>query len=172
MISRQDTAAYEGKQKNIGFNAYIDLKGTNSSLSVNGCKTDINSDYAAVGEQAIIATQSSDLVVGGKGEFIGGALTTVSPEDNKTVFKQGIETQDIINHSRYEGDSISAGVSIGNTTGKPQAGMNGLGYGTDGDSDSSITKGGVSGYNDEQGILTTDNRQALAGKLESVFDAN
>ena len=50
--------------------------------------------------------------------------------------------------------------------------MNGLGYGTDSDSDSSITKGGVSGYNDEQGILTTDNRAALAGKLESVFDAN
>src|SRR5690606_20832089 len=55
---------------------------------------------------------------------------------------------------------------------KPQATMNGLGYGSDGDSNSSITQGGVSGYNDEQGIFTMDNREALAGKLESVFDAN
>jgi ribosomal protein L9 len=49
--------------------------------------------------------------------------------------------------------------------------MNGIGYGTDSDSDSSITKGGVSGYNDPQGIFTTDNREALAGKLENNFDA-
>ena len=55
---------------------------------------------------------------------------------------------------------------------KPQANMNGLGYGTDSDSDSSITKGGVSGYNDPQGMLTTDNREALAGKLDNNFNAN
>lgn len=50
--------------------------------------------------------------------------------------------------------------------------MNGIGYGTDSDSDSdsSITKGGVSGYNDKEGIFTTDNRQALAGQLDDVFD--
>ena len=51
-------------------------------------------------------------------------------------------------------------------------GMNGLGYGSDSDSDSSITEGGVSGYNDPQGIFTTDNREALAGKLENNFDAS
>ena len=66
-----------------------------------------------------------------------------------------------------EADAISVGVSIGKTF---NPSMNGLGYGTDSDSDSSITKGGVSGYNDPQGNLTTDNRVALAGKLESVFD--
>lgn len=50
--------------------------------------------------------------------------------------------------------------------------MNGLGYGTDSDSDSSITKGGVSGYNDPQGNLTTENREALGGKLDNNFNAN
>ena len=90
VISRKDTATYEGKQKNLSPTIDADLLGgAGSSVSLNGGKTDISSDYAAVNEQAIIATQTSDLVVGGKGKFIGGALTTATPEDNKTVFKQG-----------------------------------------------------------------------------------
>jgi len=44
-------------------------------------------------------------------------------------------TQDIENTTSYEGDAISAGVSIGNTTGKPQATMNCIGYGTDSSTD-------------------------------------
>ena len=169
MISRQDTATYEGKQQNIGFNADLDLKGTNSSVTVNGGKTDINSDYAAVGEQAIIATQTSDLVVGGKGNFIGSALTTATPEDNKTVFKQGIKTQDIINHSRYEGDSIQAGISIGSTNGKPQGGMNGMGYGTDGDDQTSTTFAGVTGMAGKS-EATTGTRDILNEPLVNSFD--
>jgi|26BtaG_2_1085354.scaffolds.fasta_scaffold02220_5 filamentous hemagglutinin len=89
------------------------LGGAGSSVSLNGGKTDICSDYTVVNEQAIIATQTSDFVVGGKGKFIDGALTTATPEDNHTDFKQRIETQDIINHSRYEGDiSQQASVSV------------------------------------------------------------
>lgn len=122
-----------------------------------------------MGEQAVIATQSSDLVVGGKGEFIGGALTTATPEDNKTVFKQGIETQDIINHSRYEGDSISAGISIGNTTGKPQANMNGIGYGSDGDDRTSTTFAGVTGMAGKSEV-TTGTKDSLNEELVNSFD--
>ena len=88
------------------------------------------------------------------------------------VFKQGVTSQDINNTTSYEGDAISVGLSAGKIKDKPQATMSGLGYGTDSDSDSSITKGGVSGYNDPEGILTTENREALAGKLENVFDAS
>ena len=67
----------------------------------------------AVNEQAIIATQSSDFVIGGKSKFIGGALTNAMSEDNKTVFKQDIDTSNIENCSCYEGNSIQAGISLG-----------------------------------------------------------
>jgi filamentous hemagglutinin len=67
-----DITTYESKQRNLGATVDADLfGGAGSSVSLNGGKPDISSDYAAVGEQAIIATQSSDLVLGGKGEFIG-----------------------------------------------------------------------------------------------------
>ena len=170
------TLIYDSKQKNASINLDIALEGAGSSLSVNGGKTNLTADSKIVGEQTGLFAQEADLVVNGKGSFTGAVFTT-SEEAQATgksniVFKQGITSTDINNTTSYEGDAISIGLSIGKTTGKPQATMNGLGYGTDSDSDSSITKGGVSGYNDEQGILTTDNRAALAGKLESVFDAN
>jgi len=55
------------------------------------------------------------------------------------------------------------------TENKPQANTNGLGYGTDSDSDSSITKAGISGIAGNSGI-TTDNQAEYAGALKNVFD--
>ncbi len=49
--------------------------------------------------------------------------------------------------------------------------MNGLGYGTDSDSDSGITKAGITGIAGNSGI-TTDNQAEYAGILENGFDAN
>ena len=177
--SLQDTATYDSKQKNMGFNADIDIAGggAGSSLSVNGGKTNINSDYKAVGEQSGIFTGDGgfDLTAGGKTTLIGGAITTTEAARdagrNNYESLGGITTQDIKNTTSYDGDAIQVGVSIGQTDNKPQASMNGLGYGKGSDSDSSITKGGVSGYNDKEGLFTTDNREALAGKLDDVFDA-
>lgn len=160
----------------MGFSADIDIAGggAGSSLSVNGGKTNLNADYQAVGEQSGIFANEADLVAEGKGTFKGGVfVTSKAAQDNgksNIVFQQGIEAEDIQNTSSYDGDAISVGLSVGKTIGKPQATMNGLGYGTEGDSDSSITKGGVSGYNDPQGIFTTENREALAGQLDNVFD--
>ncbi|MGP4907143.1 hemagglutinin repeat-containing protein [Psychrobacter faecalis] len=151
--SLQDTATYDSKQKNMGFNADLDLKGAGSSLSVNGGKTNLNADYKGVGEQSGLFTGNGglDLTAGGKTTLIGGAITTTEAARdagrNNYESLGGIETQDIKNTTSYDGDAIQVGVSIGNTTGKPQAQMNGIGYGSDGDSNSSITKGGVSGYN-------------------------
>ena len=176
--SLQDTATYDSKQKNMGFNADLDLKGAGSSLSVNGGKTNLNADYKGVGEQSGLFTGNGglDLTAGGKTTLIGGAITTTEAARdagrNNYESLGGIETQDIKNTTSYDGDAIQVGVSIGNTTGKPQAQMNGIGYGSDGDSNSSITKGGVSGYNDPEGILTTENREALGGKLDNNFNAN
>lgn len=174
--SLQDTATYDSKQKNMGFTADVDLKGAGSSLSLNGGKTDVNADYKAVNEQSGIFTGDGgfDIEVGDKTTLIGGAITTTDKALelglNKYISKGGIITQDIENTTSYDGDAIQVGVSLGNTTGKPQATMNGLGYGTDGDSDSSTTRAGITGIAGNSGI-TTDNREEYAGKLDNVFDA-
>ncbi|MGP9513897.1 hypothetical protein ACT3RN_15105, partial [Psychrobacter sp. AOP5-GZ1-6] len=130
-----------------------------------------------MGEQSGIFTGDGglDLTTEGTTNLIGGAITTTDKALqeglNNYVSKGGITTQDIENTTSYEGDAISAGVSIGNTTGKPQATMNGIGYGTDSDSDSSITRAGITGVAGNRNI-TTDNRAEYAGILENVFDAN
>ena len=178
MESPQDTYTYDSNQKSAGFNLDVDIMGNGkgSSLSANGAKTNITADSKMVAQQTGLFANEADLVVEGKGTFTGAVfLTSEEAQANgksNIVFKQGVTSTDIINTTSYEGDAISVGLSVGKIKDKPQATMNGLGYGSDGDSNSSITKGGVSGYNDEQGIFTTDNREALAGKLESVFDAN
>lgn len=114
-----------------------------------------------------------DLEVGGKTTLIGGAITTtdaaLAAGLNKYVSKGGITTQDIENTTSYKGDAIQVGVSLGMTDNKPQGNTNGLGYGTDGDSDSSITRAGITGIAGNSAI-TTDNRADYAGALESVFD--
>lgn len=56
------------------------------------------------------------------------------------------------------------------TDNKPQGGSNGLGYGTDSDSNSSTTKAGITGIAGNKDI-TTDNRAEYAGALENGFDA-
>lgn len=174
--SLQDTATHDSNQKNMGFTLDVDLKGAGSSLSLNGGKTNVNADYKAVGEQSGIFTGDGgfDLVVDGKTTLIGGAITTTDKALelglNKYVSKGGIETQDIENTSSYEGDAIQVGVSLGMTEKKPQGGLNGLGYGTDSDSDSSITKAGITGIAGNSGI-TTDNQVEYAGALDNVFDA-
>jgi len=176
--SLQDTATYDSKQKNMGFSADLDIAGggAGSSLSVNGGKTDLNADYQAVGEQSGIFTGDGglDLTAGGKTTLIGGAITTTKAARdagrNRYTSADGIDTQDINNTTSYDGDAIQAGLSIGQTDNKPQASMNGLGYGKDSDSDSSVTRAGITGIAGSQDI-TTDNRAEYAGILENSFDA-
>ncbi|OLF34656.1 hypothetical protein BTW00_12505 [Psychrobacter sp. C 20.9] len=161
--SLQDTATYDSKQKNMGFSADIDMKGAGSSLSVNGGKTDLNAEYKAVGKQSGIFTGDGgfDLTAKGKTTLIGGAITTTEAARdaglNNYESLGGITTQDIKNTTSYDGNAIQAGLSLGDTTGKPQANLNGLGYGSDSDSDSSVTRAGITGIAGNKDI-TTDNR--------------
>ena len=176
MESLQDIYSYNSKQKNAGFSADLDMiGGKGSSVSINGGKTNLTANSKIVGEQTGLFTNEADLTVHGKGTFTGAVFTTSKDAQaggkSNIIFNQGMTSTDINNTTSYDGNAIQAGISIGNTAGKPQANMNGLGYGSDKGRDSSITKGGVSGVNDPQGIFTTDNRDALGGKLESVFDA-
>ena len=164
IYTNSDSTTYANSQVNVGGTTIFDI---GNDLNIKGGKTNFTADSKIINE--------ADLVAEGKGTFKGGVFVTSNEAQtngkSNIVFKQGVSSQDIKNTTSYEGEALSIGLSIGNTTGKPQATMNGIGYGTDSDSDSSITKGGVSGYNDPQGILTTENREALAGKLDDVFDA-
>ena len=129
-----------------------------------------------MGQQSGIFTGDGgfDLEVGGQTTLIGGAITTtdaaVAAGRNNYTSLGGIVTQDIENTTSYDGDAIQIGVSLGMTDNKPQGNTNGLGYGTDGDSDSSTTRAGITGIAGNSGI-TTDNQAEYAGALDNAFDA-
>ena len=175
--SRQDTANYEGKQTNAGFSVDIDLakQGTGSSFSVNGGRTKADADYAAVIEQTGLQYQKSDVVVDGKSTFKGAYFTTATPEDNKTQFNGGLEVSDIQNHSEYKASGYSGGISLsGNPTStvKDVLGSTkstGIGYGRDGDSDTSTTYGAVTGRAGKSDV-TTANVGSLNEVLQNNFD--
>ena len=155
--SRQDTAKYEGKQTNAGFSADIGFNGVPQSLSINGGRTRAGADYAAVTEQTGLQYQKSDVVVDGKSSFKGAYFTTATPEDNKTQFKGGLEASDIQNHSEYRADGINVGLSAGvnPTTQKINPpGISGIGYGKDGDSQTSTTYGAVTGMAGKPAVTT------------------
>lgn len=181
--SLQDTATYESNQKQMGISADIDLvKGTSTSFGVSGSKTNMTADYAQVKEQSGFFMNSTDLQVDGKGTFEGGAFLTKSKDDNRAVFKQGITVSDIDNHSRYEGESISGGINLNgsrtNDQGQPDKTVDskwntssqGIGYGTDSDSQTSTTYGAVTGMAGKSEV-TTDNKELLNETLDNTFDA-
>ena len=77
--SMQNKETYTGKQRSVGINADIDMFGGNSTnLSVNGGKTNVNSDYVGVNQQSGIFTGDGgfNINVEGKTTLTGGAITT------------------------------------------------------------------------------------------------
>ena len=90
--SRQDTYQYTHDQKQAGFSADVGFDGKPQSFSINGSKTNVDTDYTQV-----------------------------------------IQTQDIQNHLNYEGNAISVGIGVADTSnpnGKAKPALQGLGYGT------------------------------------------
>ena len=170
--SLQDSSTYNSSRKNAGFNADLDLKkGVGSSLSVNGGKSNVNAEYKAVQEQTGFFNQSSDLNVDGKGVFKGAVFTTATPDANQTTFGKGIEVSDIQNYSNYDGSSIQGGFSVGKDAKQnTKVGSNGIGYGKDSDSQTSMTYGGVTGMAGNAQV-TTANATQYAGVLNNNFNA-
>ena len=170
--SRPDTATYTGKQTNAGFSADIGFDGVPQSVSVNAGRSKVNADYAAVKEQTGIALNSSDVVVAKASRFDGAYFTTATPEDNQTVFKEGVTTTDIQNHMNHKGDAINVGLGEGinpETQKVSPPGISGIGYGKDGDSQTSTTYGAVTGMAGKSDV-TTANVSSLNEKLENSFD--
>ncbi|PKZ67780.1 hypothetical protein CYJ96_11935 [Moraxella osloensis] len=170
--SRPDTATYTGKQTNAGVSADIGFDGVPQSVSVNAGRSKVNADYAAVKEQTGIAMNSSDVVVAKASRFDGAYFTTATPEDNKTVFKEGVTVTNIENHMNYKGDSINVGLGSGlnpETQKISPPGISGIGYGRDGDSQTSTTYGAVTGMAGKSDV-TTANVSSLNKPLENSFD--
>ena len=170
--SRPDTATYTGKQTNAGVSADIGFNGVPQSVSVNAGRSKVNADYAAVKEQTGIAMNSSDVVVGKASRFDGAYFTTATPEDNKTVFKEGVTTTDMQNHMNYKGDAINVGLGAGinpETQKVSPPGISGIGYGKDGDNQTSTTYGAVTGIAGKSDV-TTANVSSLNKPLENSFD--
>ena len=189
--SMQHKETYTGKQRSAGLSADIDMVGGNSTnLSVNGGKTNVNSDYVGVNQQSGILTGDGgfNINVEGKTTLTGGAITTTDKAKqqglNQFTSKGGIETVDLENHARYEGNAIQAGFSLNGSkaTQDPQkvdpnlktswnGKTTGIGYGKAGDNQTSVTKVGITGIAGHTDI-TTDNKSDFAGNLKNSFDNN
>nr|WP_240318043.1 hemagglutinin repeat-containing protein [Neisseria lactamica] len=211
--SVQDRETYQSKQQNAGAQVTV---GYGFSAGGDYSQSKINADYASVNEQSgIFAGEDGyQIKVGNHTDLKGGIITSSqSAEDKgKNRFQTATLTHsDIKNHSQYKGESFGLGASAsisGKTLGqgaqnKPQnkhltsvADKNGasssVGYGSDSDSQSSITKSGINTQNiqitDEAAQIrltgktaaqtkadigtnvTTDTAERHSGSLKNVFD--
>ena len=177
--SLQDTADYRSRQQNISAQVTV---GYGASASGDYSQSKINAEHRSVSEQSglFAGDDGFDVQVGGHTRLTGGIITSgqSAEDEGKNRFQTATLTaSDIQNHSRYKGESFGLGASVavsGKTLGqgaqnKPQdkhltsvADKNGasssVGYGSDSDSQSSITKSGINTRN----IILTDEAGQLA----------
>ncbi|WP_065236907.1 hemagglutinin repeat-containing protein [Gallibacterium genomosp. 3] len=114
ITSLQDTATYQGKQKQIFAQATV---GYGASLSGNYNQSNINAYYAS-------ATQQSGILAGDQGfnvevnqhtQLKGGLITSteLAEQESKNQFTTGTLTaEDIQNHSNYKGTAFDIGGSL------------------------------------------------------------
>ena len=211
--SVQDTETYQSKQQNGNVQVTV---GYGFSASGSYSQSKVKADHASVTEQSGIyaGEDGYQIKVGNHTDLKGGIITTSqsAEDEGKNRFQTATLTHsDIQNHSRYEGESFGLGANVavsGKTLGqsaqnKPQdkhltsvADKNGasssVGYGSDSDSQSSITKSGINTRNihitdeatqirltgktaaqtkaDIDTNVTTDTAERHSGSLKNVFD--
>ncbi|HGI8284062.1 TPA: hemagglutinin repeat-containing protein, partial [Neisseria meningitidis] len=211
--SVQDRETYQSKQQNASAQVTV---GYGFSASGDYSQSKIRADHASVTEQSGIyaGEDGYQIKVGNHTDLKGGIITSSqSAEDKgKNRFQTAtLTTSDIQNYSQYQGKSFGLGASVavsGKTLGqgaqnKPQnkhltsvADKNGasssVGYGSDSDSQSSITKSGINTRNihitDEAGQIrltgktaaqtkadidtnvTTDTAERHSGSLKNTFN--
>ena len=178
--SVQDTETYQSKQQNGNVQVTV---GYGFSASGSYSQSKVKADHASVTEQSGIYAREDgyQIKVRDNTDLKGGIITSgKSAEDKgKKLFQTATLTaSDIQNHSYYEGKSFGIGASVaisGESMGqnrpadsgpgirltdasKGQNNNNAIGYGSDGDSQSSITKSGINTRN----IILTDEAGQLA----------
>ncbi|HFC7075781.1 TPA: hemagglutinin repeat-containing protein, partial [Neisseria meningitidis] len=175
--SVQDTETSQSKQQNGNVQVTV---GYGFSASGSYSQSKVKADHASVTEQSGIyaGEDGYQIKVGNHTDLKGGIITSgKSAEDKgKNLFQTATLTaSDIQNHSRYEGKSFGIGGSFdlnggwdGTVTdkqGRPTDRISlAAGYGSDSDSQSSITKSGINTRNihitDEAGQLARTGRTA------------
>ena len=211
--SVQDRETYQSKQQNASAQVTV---GYGFSASGDYSQSKIRADHASVTEQSGIyaGEDGYQIKVGNHTDLKGGIITSIqSAEDKgKNRFQTATLTaSDIQNHSQYKGESFGLGASAsisGKTLGqgaqnKPQnkhltsvadknSASSSVGYGSDSDSQSSITKSGINTRNiqitdeaaqirltgktaaqtkaDIDTNVTTDAADQHSGRLKNVFD--
>ena len=175
--SVQDRETYQSKQQNASAQVTV---GYGFSASGDYSQSKIRADHASVTEQSGIyaGEDGYQIKVGNHTDLKGGIITSSqSAEDKgKNRFQTTtLTTSDIQNHSRYEGKSFGIGGSFdlnggwdGTVTDKQGSPTDRIslaaGYGSDSDSQSSITKSGINTRNihitDEAGQLARTGRTA------------
>ena len=211
--SVQESETYQSKQQNGSAQVTV---GYGASASGNYSQSKINAEHQSVSEQSGIyaGEEGYQIHTAQHTDLKGGLITsTQSAEDKgKNRFITGtLTTSDIKNHSQYEGKSFGLGASAtisGKTLGqgeqnksqdshlKSEADKNGasssVGYGSDSDKQSSVTRSGINTHNiqikDETKQIqltgktaeeskadiytntTTDTAEQLSGSLKNIFD--
>ena len=196
--SVQESESYRSKQQNASAQVTV---GYGFSASGHYSQSKIHAEHQSISEQSGIyaGDEGYKINIAQHTDLKGGIITsTQSAEDKgKNRFSTGtLTTSDIKNHSRYEGKSFGIGTDgnvKGGWTGKAKDGLSAsLGYGNDGDKQSSVTRSGINTQNiritdeDKQIQLTgktaeetkaqihtdttTETAQELSGSLHNVFD--
>ena len=189
--SVQDSETYQGKQQNAGAQVTV---GYGFSASGSYSQSKINAEHRSISAQSGISAGEDgyQIKVGNHTDLKGGIITSSqSAEDKgKNRFQTATLTHsNIQNHSRYEGESFGLGASVavsGKTLGqsaqnKPQdkhltsvadknSASSSVGYGSDSDSQSSITKSGINTQNiqitDEAAQIRLTGKTAAQTKAE------
>ncbi|MFU2077868.1 hemagglutinin repeat-containing protein [Avibacterium endocarditidis] len=212
--SLQDTMRYEGKQMNVSGQVTVGY-GFSGSASFNQSK--MKADYASVQEQSglFAGDEGYQIDVRNHTDLKGGLITSTAQAETegKNRFETGtLSYSDIQNHSNYSGNAFGGGVQadinggwdgrqvrdendniILNEDGSRASRVNqGIGFGYDKDSQSSLTKSGINTTNlhirdekaqqsltgksvdetlkDIKTEITTESAQANAGTLTNNFD--
>jgi filamentous hemagglutinin family protein len=183
--SLQDRATYKERSQQSSASATV---GAGGGGSFSASRTNIESEYASVGEQSGIRAGDGgfDVKVQGKTVLKGGAITStqVAVDEQRNDFESegGVELEDVHNEARYKASGWSAGAgvyvsdkknqdgsTVMDTDGQPVKEVNrtrALGWGDDKGNASSTTRAGISGIAGQQDARTGDAQTGLA----PIFD--
>lgn len=183
--SLQDSASYRERSKQSSASATF---GAGAGGSFSASKTDIQSEYASVGEQSAIRAGDGGfgIKVEGKTVLKGGAITStqVAVDERRNGFESdgGVELEDVHNEARYKAKarSVGAGMYVADKKngdgitalgpdGQPAQDVSrpsGVGLGEDKGHASSTTRSGISGIAGDKDARTGDPETGLA----PIFD--
>ncbi|QHE87462.1 hemagglutinin repeat-containing protein [Hydrogenophaga sp. BPS33] len=160
--SPQDSSVWREQSSTKGGSA-----SSAGGASASASRTQINADFASVGEQSAIRAGDGgfQVEVQGKTTLIGGAITStqaaLEQERNRFEGQGGIELSDVHNRARFEASSVGGSVGVGS-----QLGNSGAGVGSASGSASSTTTAAISGIAGDKGARTGDAQSGLVPIFE------